>query len=68
MDLRSRRLCRPRCILAAWPFFYETDTSIQDISLKKVRKLADLFEGNFLMKRQLVMLFSCKKECYFNIK
>jgi hypothetical protein len=35
VESRPQRLCRPRCTLADWPFFYETDTSIQDISLKK---------------------------------
>jgi hypothetical protein len=35
MELHHRRLCRPRSNLASWLFFYKTDTSIQDVSLKK---------------------------------
>jgi hypothetical protein len=35
VELRPRRLCRPFCDSASWPFFYETDTPIYDVSLKK---------------------------------
>jgi hypothetical protein len=36
MKLHPRHLCRPCCTLAAWPFFYETDTSIHKVSLEKM--------------------------------